>query len=249
MRHGDIPDKEIPAANPVDVISQYEGWINRIVKKYSGLLIETGAVDVEDMKQAGKMALLEAQKTYDPCGGSSFMSWSYKPIRNAILCLFGYDNPGRKRPPLPLLSLDEPTDEAGDETMLDMIQDPDCIIPEEKIVEDVSREEIRAEIHAAVDRMENEKYKTVVKRVWFEGKDKQTIAEELGISLDAVRQCDRNGRGKLCGDYRLRRLIYPLFNVGLTRFRSTLTSAVEEAVLWRERHNMIAESNTGETDH
>lgn len=45
------------------------------------------------------------------------MSWSYKPIRNAILCLFGYDNPGRKRPPLPLLSLDEPTDEAGDETM------------------------------------------------------------------------------------------------------------------------------------
>lgn len=235
MRPGKIPDKEIPAADPADVILQYEAWINKIVKRYSGMLNDTGAVDTEDMIQAGNVGLLEAQKTYDPNRGSSFISWSYKPIRNSIFSLFGFDNPGRKRPRLPLVYLDEPIDTDGEETMLDMIQDPNCIIPEEKAVQDAAREEIRKEVRAAVERMQNEKYKTVVKRIWLEGKDKKSLAAEMGLSLEAVQHCDRNGRSKLYHDYKLRRLVLPSFNVGLSRYRITLTSAVERAVLWKEQ--------------
>ena len=236
MRPGDIPDNEIPTANPAELLRQYEGWINRIVKRYSGLLTDTGAVDTEDMIQAGKLALLESQKTYNPNKGTSFLSWSFRPVRNAILHLFGYDNPGRKRPQLPLVYLDEPIDEDGEDTRLDMIQDPDCIIPEEKVVQDAAREEIRSEVRAAVERMQNEKYRTVVKQIWLEGKDKKTLAAEMGLPVKTVRQCDRDGRSKLSHDYKLRRLALPSFNVGLSRYRITLTSAVERAVLWREQH-------------
>lgn len=235
MRPGDIPDNEIPAADPADLIRQYEGWINHIVKRYSGLLTDTGAIDIEDMIQAGNMAILEAQKTYKPDEGSSFASWSYRPVRNAILKLFGYDNPGRKRPPLPLVYLDEPIDEDGEETRLDMIQDPDCITPEEKAVRDSAREEIRTEVRAAVDRIKQEKYRTAVKRIWLDGVDKKTLAKEMGEKVENIRYYERSGRSKMCGDYKLRRLVLPSFTVGLSNYRITLTSAVERAVLWREQ--------------
>lgn len=235
MRPGIIPDNEIPAADPAAVIKQYERWIRKIVKRYAGLLSDTGAVDTEDMIQAGSMAILEAQKTFDPEAGASFISWSYKPVRNAILELFGYDNPGRNRPEAPLISLDETIDEGGEVTRLDTIQDPNCISPEEKAVQDSAREEIREEVLAAIDRMKNDKYKTVVKKLWLEGQDKKTLADEMGLSIENIGLCDRNGRGKLSLDYRLKKLYYPLFNVGIKRYQSTLTSAVEAAVLWREQ--------------
>jgi len=231
----DIADKDIPTANPSDVIRQYQGWIKRIAKKYAGFLNDTGAVDTEDMIQAGNIAVLEAQKTYDPNCGSTFLSWTFKPIRNAILKLFGYDNPKRNHPKLPLIYLDEPIKEDDDDTLIETIEDPNCINPEEKVVQDAARDEIREEVRNAVERMENEQYKTVVRSVWLEGKDKKAIATDLGLSVETIRYCDLKGRGKLSQDYKLRRLAYPCFKVGMKRYRSTLTSAVELAVLWREQ--------------
>lgn len=228
-------DKEIPTADPADILQQYEGLIRKIVKRYSGMLSDTGAIDAEDMIQAARMAVLEAQKTYDPKGGSSFLSYSCKPIKYAILKLFGYDNPKRKRPPAPLLYLDEPIDESEDITRLDTIEDKNCIIPEEKVVQESTKEEVSAEVREAIERMKNEKYKKVIKRIWLDGQDKKSLAEELGISVDNVGQCDRNGRGKLSLDFRLRKLVYPSLRVGLSRYKSTLTSEVERAVLWREQ--------------
>ena len=85
LRLMDIPDKQIPTADPAAVIEQYRGWIKKIASKYAGLVEESGAVDMEDLIQVGSMAILEAQKTFDPEGGRNFTGWSYMPIRNAML--------------------------------------------------------------------------------------------------------------------------------------------------------------------
>ena len=230
-----ILDKDIPTAEPAEVIEQYSAWINKVVNRYAGLLKDTGAVDSEDMIQAGNLALLEAMKSYDPSCGSTFISWSFCPIRNAILKLFGLDNPGRKRPPELLLYIDSPIDDEESATLADLIEDPDSINPEEKAVQDADKEEIRTEVHAAVDRLKDEKQKHVLKRIWFDGQDKKILAEEMQISVEDVRKADYNGRSKLYHDFRLRKLDYPRFAVGMSQYKSTLTSAVEKAVLWREQ--------------
>ena len=74
-----------------------------------------------------------------------------------------------------------------------------------------------------------------MKRIWFDGQDKKFLADEMNISVEDVRRADYNGRNKLFHDFRLRKLDYPRFMVGMSQYKSTLTSAVEKAVLWREK--------------
>lgn len=230
-----ISDKDIPTANPADIVSQYSGWVKKIVKKYSGLMNESGAADAEDMYQAGTVGLLEAIQSYNPASGKSFISWSFCPIRNAILALFGLDNPGRKRPQMPVAYLDEPINAEETAILADVIEDPNSKNPEEKAVEDAEREEICIEVRAAVDRLKDEKQKHILKRVWFEGQDKKSLAAELHLPVDTVRRSEKDARCKLMHDYRLKTLDYPRYIVGLTRYKITMTSAVEAAVLWREK--------------
>ncbi len=235
MKPGTIPDNEIPAAEPAAVIQQYKGWVMQIVKRYSGLLNSTGAIDTEDMVQAGIVALLEAMRSYDPTQGKTFIGWSFFPIRNEILKLFGYDNPGRKQPPQQLIYLDEPFDDEGTETLADTIEDPNSVDPEEKAIQDAEREEIQTTVRTAIERIQNENYRKVVKSLWLDGKGKKELAEDMGISVKDVSYLDRTGRSKLSQDWRLKRLAYPLFRSGLSTYKTTLTSAVERAILWREQ--------------
>lgn len=236
MRLKDIPDKQIPTADPAAVIEQYRGWIAKIANKYAGLVAESGAVDMDDLIQAGSMAILEAQKTYNPEGGRNFTGWSFMPIRNAMLDLLGYRDKLRLRPPVPALSLDMPAGEEAEETLLDTIEDKNIKPFDECICEEETHQETAKEVRAAVDRLKDDKQREAIRRLYLDEQDRKAAAEGMGIQEAALRSLDRAGRKNLRKDARLCDYVMPFFQVGAGRFHNTWTSAVELAVLWREQH-------------
>lgn len=236
MQNDRIPDEQITTASAEDVVNQYSAWVQKIVNRYSGLVNETGTYDVEDMYQAGIVGLLEAQNRYEPAGGCSFLTYSYNHIRNAILSLFGYDNPQRKRPPIPLTYLDKPLTDDDDTTLIDTIEDPDIIPFDEPIIDQETRQETAAAVRAAIDRLRNPKQREVISRCWLNGQKRAEAAAEMGIDARTLYFNDRSGRNNLRHDPRLRKYAMPLFHVGAARFNTTWTSAVELAVIWRDEH-------------
>ena len=73
-----IMDKDIPTADPGELIIQYTPLIYKISDRYTDVLEKSGAVDLDDLLQAGRIAIYNAQGSYDPEKGASFMSYCYK---------------------------------------------------------------------------------------------------------------------------------------------------------------------------
>ena len=234
MRPIDISDREIPTADPEAVIEQYTGLICKISERYEPVLEKTGSVDVDDLFQAGRIAIYKAQKTYDPDGGVKFISYIYDRIRSAMRRTLNF-NSQTGLPPEPMDYLDEPLSDDADTRKLDMIPDT-APTAEERIVNQDARQETFEAVHAAIDRMKSDKQREVITRVWIDGQDRAAAADDMKMKIGALRALDKAGRSTLRRDWRLERYAMPMFPVGVIRFRSTWTSAVEEAVIWRDEH-------------
>ena len=234
MRRVAIPDNEIPSANPEDVILQYEKWIKRIAQRYTGYIEQTGAIDMDDLVQVGRIAILDAQKTFDPDAGCSFMGWSLNPIRNAMRKLMGY---GNQKPQI--VSLDEPLYDDSDQTLKDVIPDQDADDVDTTLIKTETRSEVSKQVRAALKRMKSEKQRTAVTLVWIDGKTRQAAADEMEMQNQSFCALENYGRCSLRKDEQLKRYVvseFPFYLVGARRFSSTWTSAVEKAVIWRDIH-------------
>ncbi len=232
MRPADIQD--IPTVDPETLILQFTPLICKTAKRYTHALTHNNAVDEEDLIQAGRIAILKAQEKYDPDGGASFLSYADKWIRSAMRRTIGYQHDG-SLPDLPI-SLDEPLseDDSDSGTRLDFVPDPHPT-REEELVEEAEKREIQTEIRAAVDRLKSSKQREAIQRIWLNGQTREDAAANMGIKKPALMALDKNGRVALAKDWRLRKLAKPMFLVGIDRFRSTWTSAVEAEILWLEK--------------
>lgn len=234
-----IPDSDIPGADPARVVAQYEPFVKKLAKRYIPILDRSGAVGLDDLYQAGRIAVLQAQKKYNPDEGSSFIHYLSFYIRSHIRRTLGFDNNGAA--PARLVYLDEPlTDDEGNETArVDLIADPDILPFDEPMIDAETRNETAAEVHAALDRMKSDKQREIIRRVYLDGQTRQQAADETGAKIGAVYALDKEGRSTLRRDRRLKeyaQMIIPSFHVGVHTFRSTWTSAVERELIWKEEH-------------
>ncbi len=235
MRDTDILDKDIPGADPAALVAQYDAFIRKIARRYTPVLERTGAIDLDDLHQVGRCALLNAQSKYDPAEGGSFASFAFNWIRSAMRRALGFSSTGA--PPLALDYLDEPLtgEEDCDISRLDMIPDSSVLPFDESLIEEEKRRETAIEVRAAVARLKSDKQREAIQRVYFDGQERQTAAEEMGMKQGAFYSLDRAARSKLRRDYRLKTYALPSFQVGKKGFNSTWTSAVEMSILWKER--------------
>ncbi len=233
-------DKDIPTADPEALINQYMPLVTKLANRYRVLLERSGSVDLDDLLQAGRIAIFDAQKDYTKGNGVSFLTCVYNRVKWYILRTLGYKN--GKLPPV-LRYLDEPIQdqrssaEDSDRTLMDTIPDP-TLTAEENTIEQDERQETIDAVHAALDRLKNAKQREVVTRCWLNEQTKPEAAAEMGIKLKSLQQIDLEARYKLRRDIDLKRfyaLRFPLFRVSVSSFHSTFTSATEKAVLWRER--------------
>ena len=232
MRPTDIQDKDIPAADPGKLIIQYTPLINKVAQRYRPVLETTGSVDIEDLFQAGRIAIYNAQKQYDPEAGASFTSYAFNWIRNAMRSALGFKN---GEAPQILEYLDEPLSDAGEDTRLDYIPDPSPTA-EDNIIEQDNRNETAEAVHAAIDRLKNEKHREIINRVYLQSQDRQTAADEMGMKIGSFYAADQAARAKLRKDIRLQWFYKPRVSSSLKRFNETWESSVEALILWKEKN-------------
>lgn len=240
MRETDIKDSEIPGADPAAVVAQYEPFIKKIAKRYVSVLDRSGAVGLDDLHQVGRLAVLQAQKTYNPENGYSFIWYLFYEIRRQMRATLKI-NPNTGFAPARLVYLDEPiiNDDGNETARVDLIADPNILPFDEPMIDAETRQETTAEVRAALARMKSDKQRDIIKRVYLDGQSRQQVADETGAKIGAVYAMDKAGRSTLRRDEQLKvfaRYIMPSFHIGVSKFRSTWTSETEAAVIWREEH-------------
>ena len=189
-------------------------------------------VDMEDLQQAAFLGILKAKKAYkDDKGGFVTLAGYY--ARNEIRDLLGIRN--GKFPPI-MESLDEPLNDETEDTRLDLIADETLPEADAAILDAERRQTVRD----AVNRLKEDQ-RAVVSLHFFESKTYQQAADEMNIPRDRVTQIFANARRNLRRDRYLRALAEVnrktnyMHHVGVTQFHNTMTSAVEDIVMWRER--------------
>lgn len=231
-----IADRDIPGADPAAVIAQYEPYVQKLANRYIPVLSKTGAVDMDDLIQVGRIAISDAQHKYNPDAGS-FLNFLYYVVRVAMRRELGFNNQ-TGAPPVALVYLDEPLSDNAETTLAEMIADPDAVPLDEPIIESESRNETSEAVRAALDRMRSEKQRAAINLVWMEGKTRQAAADEMEMKPGAFYALEKAGRSTLRRDHRLRKYAesVPFIHVGVNRFNSTWTSATEYAALWMIEH-------------
>lgn len=200
--------------------------------RYSWILERRNDLDREDLQQAAFLGILEARKAYkEERGGEVTLAGFY--ARKEIRALLGIRN--GKLPPA-MESLDEPLNDETDDTRLDLLADETLPEADAALLEEEKRQTVRD----AVERLKPDQ-RAVVKLRFFQGKTYKEAAAELNITPERYSSIWGNARQHLRRDRFLRavaevnRRTPYLYGVGVTRFNSTFTSAVEELVLLRER--------------
>lgn len=227
-----MTDAEIRTADPEEVIRQYRPLIYKAANRYRDFLDRTGAIDLDDLIQAGMIAIMNAQRNYQPEKGASFLRFSWDYIRGAIRRTIGFDRNGTAA--AALVYLDDPINEDDRITILDTIPDPNIQDNAERLAEEAEREELSTAVHEAVDRLKNYKHREVITRMYFQGQNGPEIAAAIGIPKTQVYMNKDEALRKLRKDWRLKRTIAPSFSTSLGSFRNKMASVEERIVLWKE---------------
>lgn len=231
MRQTTIPDKDIPAADPEAVIIQYTPLIIKISNRYKPVLERTGAVDIDDLLQAGRIAVCHAQKKYDPEGGASFLGYALNWIRSAVYRTAGLKNTGEL--PEMLLSLDEPIDEGSDIRRGDLIPDK-TPTAEERTIEQDGRQETAEAVHAAVNQLKNPKQREIIDRVYFREQERKQAAAEMNVSYGVANSIEHQALVKLKRNHNLQQLV-SYKRIGLHAFRYLWSSEEEDFIIRQEQ--------------
>ena len=137
-------------------------------------------------------------------------------------------------------SLDVPVGEDGECSMYDLL--PSAINEEEQVIEKIQQEELKEVLWSLVDSLPGEQPK-VIRLRYQNGMTLRAIAEDKGVTLEAIRQQERKGLSELrkpSRNNRLRPFLYDedrvysraLHGNGATAFHRTWTSSTERVALY-----------------
>ncbi|MDI9496720.1 MAG: sigma-70 family RNA polymerase sigma factor [Bacillota bacterium] len=134
------------------------------------------------------------------------------------------------------ISLDEPINEEGDITRLDLYANEAAVNFDESIFE----EEIRQALTESLARLPDTD-RQIINRRYFQNVGLKEIGEEMQVSPERIRQYESKALRKLRQDTRLTKKVIDYTEVsnyvkiGIRGFKRTHTSSTEEAVLRREK--------------
>ncbi len=223
-----IPAEEIKRASPEQLIRAFSTWIRYVMRRYEQFLSRSGVLDEEDLYWAGAMALVNAQKTWNPEEGN-FLTYSFHKIRAAMQRQLRL---GKSEFEPELIYLDAPLPEDDELTLLDVILS-DEKSPQE-IVEDRNLCEL---VQEALDRDCDPIEQEVLKKRYYDELSAKETAAVLKIEPRIINNYTHRGLNRLRRDHKLRNIVFGDYykRVGLTEFKSTLTSETELAVLRKEK--------------
>ena len=231
----DIRGEDVKTADPEQLIEAYSGFIGKIAAQYEPMTRNNGMIDIEDLKQEGRLGLLTARDSFMPAeDGIAFATWASWYIKNRIRRALGYRSDGTLKEQ-PALILDAPLpDSEGSEgfSLIDTIPSDDE--PPEGVV---LLSETQEEVRKAVDRIPNKGQRDVIKSIFLDGKGYKETAEEMNLPVSSVRGRKENGLIALRQDNKLK-VFLRLPNLRYASygyFKDTGTTIQELAILREER--------------
>lgn len=198
-------------------------------------------VEFDDLYNTGFLAVHAAAQTYDPARGMSFIGWLELALRTAFAEAGGYRSRKQGKDPLHRAgSLDAPISEDDDTTLGELQADPSAAASLEAAEHRIWCAQLRGVLDRALDSLPEECSSTLKAR-YYQGMSVQAVAERDGVEVKTVRQRTARGLHGLHNPRwraQLRQFVErqtPYYlHVGVERFASTRTSAVEKIVLRRE---------------
>lgn len=201
-------------------------------KEHSGL-------ELDDLIQSGFLALHAAVQDYDPAKGR-FLGLLSLHLKSTFAEACGIRT--AKRDPLNnSISLDTPLgDDPDGDTLLDLQADP--ADQYESIERKIWLDELHSALEAGMEKALSDRERDTVRRHYWENETLRSIGDAEKISVEMVRQIEKTALRKLSrnrkrlGLEQFIELRTPYYaRVGPAAFNATHTSAVEVAVLKRDR--------------
>ena len=227
-----------------ELLLRNAGLIAKVARRYRWALDTDPAVDMEDLLEAGKAALMDAVSLWEPDRGawSTVAVWCLRRAMRDALGLQRSDWKERAG----TLSLDAPISEGGDGdalSLLEAIPDQGAPCPED---EALSVDLIRI-VRGEVETLPNVQ-RDVVKLIDLVGLSVLVASEQLGLDVAQVRALRAKAHRTLRHSWRIRTLddetrFYQ--HKGVKAFNSDFTSVVEGVVLWRESRRAALEADRG----
>ncbi len=202
----------------------------------------SGAVDFDDLYQAGYLALVAAVDSFAPDKGMNFISWLALHLKTAFNDASNRLSDRQKRDPMHRAgSLDVPVGEEGDATLGDLQADPDSSLAFEEAEDRVWQEQLHTALEKALQALPEDQADTLRRR-FYEEKTFVEIAATEGVYPETVRQWVANGLRALRRP-RISRELWqymeertPYYRgVGLSSFQHTGSGQPERLAIMRER--------------
>lgn len=213
---------------------QVERFVRFKAVRRSRSLDGFGGVTWEDLYQSGYLALVAAVITYDPKQGKSFIGLLDLTLKTAFADAGGYRSQKQSRDPLHRSgSLDAPlSGDEGDGTLADITPALDDPIADAE--ERIYNEQLHKALADALQQLPPDE-EAVIKAQYYQGRSLREIGPQAAAT--ASRALDHLRHPTISRELRqfieLRTPYYQ--HVGVNTFNGSHTSAVELAVLLRER--------------
>lgn len=208
-----------------------KGFIYKQAFSYSRFFPDS-TLELDDLAQAGYLALCAAVKKFDPDAGGSFLYLLKLNLRRIWREMYGLR--GKKEPLDDALSLDEPVDDDGEIPRGDTISDPKAAAAFEDKGEALFRDELREYLEKALDAAP---HGDIMRRRYFQGQTGPEIAVDLGVSPSCVYQYEMAAKSYLRrGPFTRGLRSFDFYHgAGLQSWKDTGTSIEEKYLLLRER--------------
>lgn len=187
-----------------EVYEQNKGLVASMARRYAGVCALDRAVSVEDLTQAGFVALIKAAKTYDPAAGKGWAGWARWHIQMEYCRVLGLRRGRFTRPDTGAAPLDGPLsrEDAEGATMGDQLADETLPAADEAIM----LGELQRDVRRAVGRLKSERQRQVVQLCKLEGRSYRQAAEAMGVSVNQAYQLFFRASEHLARDPALRAL-------------------------------------------
>ena len=203
--------------------------------------MDAAGVTLEDLEQEGYFAVAKAAKLYDPSAGTKFATFLFYPVKTAFSSAVGLRTERQRQEPLCRCdSLDVPlyAEDNGSATRGDTVPDDAA----EQAFTDADECLYTAQLHSALDdalALLDERQAAVLRGRFYEDRTLQSLAVQLGISCERVRQTELKA---------IRAMRFPRIRCKLDAYRAEILSGSSYHgtgfSAWKERGSV--EENTVE---
>ena len=187
---------------------------------------DTRLADLDDLTQAGYLAMVSAVERFDPESGWKFTTYLTGALKTAFADCTGYRTVrGRSDPIRHAVSLDAPLSDEDEGTPSELVADP--VDRMDEADERMYRGWLHDTLEAILSDLPELEEQTIRQR-YYEGLTRREIGEKSGVCIETVRQWENKGLRALRKPKVLRRLDLR------TDFYRRGSNPVESNVLWRE---------------